>query len=81
MAPVAMLLVLLESPQWVHMNWGGLVMFRPTLLELLNIEQFCERKFKKFNTNYLKEAKASSWYDWKACDKWGFLEVMCNFKT
>jgi len=78
MAHVAMLLVLLESPQWVHMNWGGLVMFRPTLLELLNIEQFFERKF---NTKYFKEAKASSWYDWKVCDRWGFLEVMCNFQT
>jgi hypothetical protein len=42
---------------------GGLVMFRPTLPELLNIEQFCESKFNKIKTKYFKEAKASSWYD------------------
>ncbi len=56
-------------------------MFRPTLLELLNIEQICEKKFNKIKTKYFKEAKASSRYDWKACDKWGLLEVMCNFQT
>jgi hypothetical protein len=39
MAHIAMLLVLLESPQWVGVHWVGFIMFQPTMEKLLNIEQ------------------------------------------
>jgi hypothetical protein len=36
--PSAMVLVLLESLQWIEVHQGCLVMFRPMVQELLNIE-------------------------------------------
>jgi hypothetical protein len=35
-------------------------MFRPTMQELLNVEQFSQRKFNKIKTEYLMESEASS---------------------
>jgi hypothetical protein len=43
-------------------------MFKPMMQELLNINQFCERKFKKIKTTFLKEIGVSSWYYKKALD-------------
>jgi hypothetical protein len=43
-------------------------MFKPMMQELLNIKQFCEKKFKQIKTMFLKEIGASSWYYKKALD-------------
>jgi hypothetical protein len=43
-------------------HWGGLVVFTPMLNELLNIEQFYQKKFKKFKTKYFGEIGVSPWY-------------------
>jgi hypothetical protein len=45
-----MLLLPLGSPWWVGVHWGGLVVFRAMVQELLNTEQFCQRKFNKIKT-------------------------------
>jgi hypothetical protein len=45
MAPFAMLLVSLESPQWARVHWFDFIMFQPTMEKLLNIEQFSHCKF------------------------------------
>jgi hypothetical protein len=45
-----MLLAALESPQLVRVHHGGLVVHRPTQQDLLNIEQFFQRKLKKIKT-------------------------------
>jgi hypothetical protein len=34
-------------------------MLRPTMQELLSIEKFCQRKFYKIKTKFLKEIRAS----------------------
>jgi hypothetical protein len=44
--------------------------------ELLNIEQFCQRKFNKIKTKCFREIEANSWYCWKTLDEWDFLEVI-----
>jgi len=33
---------------------GGFLMFRPTMQEVLDIEQFCEKKFNKIKINFKK---------------------------
>jgi hypothetical protein len=43
-------------------------MFKPMMQELLNIKQFCEKKFKQIKTMFLKEIGASSWYYKKTLD-------------
>lgn len=45
-----MLLAALESPQWIGVHQGGLVVHRPTQQDLLNIEQFFQTKLKKIKT-------------------------------
>jgi hypothetical protein len=42
----------------VHQD--GSAMFKPMVQELLNIEQFCQRKFNKIKTKYFMEIGASS---------------------
>jgi len=49
-APPTMLSAALESPQWVGVHQGGLVVHRPTQQDLLNTEQFFQRKLKKIKT-------------------------------
>lgn len=40
-----LVLVQLESPQWIGtLHWGGLMIFRLMVQELLNIEQFFDQK-------------------------------------
>ncbi len=48
-------------------------MFRAMVQELLNIEQFCQRKFNKIKA---KCFRTNSWYCWKTLDEWDFLEVI-----
>jgi hypothetical protein len=60
----------------VPVHLSGLVVFRPPMQELLNIEQFYWRKFNKIETKYFKEIKAL-----EALDEWDFLEVILNFQT
>jgi hypothetical protein len=38
--------------------------------ELLNIEQFCQKKFNKIKIN---EIETNYWYCWKVLDEWWFL--------
>ncbi len=45
----------LESPWCIGVHWGGLVMFRLTMQELLNIEQFFQRKFNKIEIKYIRK--------------------------
>jgi hypothetical protein len=52
-APLSALLVPLKSPLWVGLH-EALMIFRPKVQELLNIEQFCQRKFNKIKTKVLK---------------------------
>ncbi len=46
------------------------------LQKLLNIEQFNLKKSNKIKTKYFLKIGASSWYCWKALDKWDFLDVI-----
>jgi hypothetical protein len=55
-------------------------MFEPTVEGLLNIQQFCQRKFNKITTRFFRDFAASSWYDWKALNKWDFLDVIYSFR-
>jgi hypothetical protein len=50
---------------------GGLVVFRPMVQEILNIEQFFQRKFNKIKTNYLKKLMQASpsFHCWKGLDE------------
>jgi hypothetical protein len=64
------LLVPLESPWWVWVHQDGSALFKPMVQELLNIEQFCQRKLNKIKTKYFREIGASSWYYWKSLYKW-----------
>jgi hypothetical protein len=43
------LLVWLESFQWVGVNQDGLVMFRHTMQELLNMQQICQKLYQNQN--------------------------------
>jgi hypothetical protein len=54
-------------------------MFKPMVEGLLNIQQFCQRKFNKITCKFFRDFVASSWYDWKALNKWDFLHVIYNF--
>jgi hypothetical protein len=47
--PPALHLILLESPWCVKVHQGGIIMFRPMVQELLNVEKRCYWKFKKIN--------------------------------
>jgi hypothetical protein len=53
-----MLLKPLESPQWVGVHSGGLVMFRLTVQELLNDEHFFQRRFNNIKIKYFWEIGA-----------------------
>jgi len=43
------------KPLWVGVHWDGLVMFRPMVQELLNIEHFFKRKFNIIKVNFLRK--------------------------
>jgi hypothetical protein len=42
------------KPQWVGLHGDGFVVFRHTMQEILNIEQFCNWTFKKIETQIPK---------------------------
>ncbi len=48
-APLSALLVPLKSPLWEGLHEAFMI-FRPKVQELVNIEQFCQRKFNKIKT-------------------------------
>jgi hypothetical protein len=49
--------------------------------ELLNIKEFCQRKFKKIKTKKFNDIGAKSWSYWKALDDLRFLrDNFTNFK-
>jgi hypothetical protein len=45
----------LESPRCIGVHWGALVVFRLSMQELLNIEQFFQRKFNKIKIKYIRK--------------------------
>ncbi len=49
--------------------------------ELLNIEEFCQRKFNKIKTKIFNDIGAKSWSYWKALDDQDFLETISQFLT
>jgi len=55
----------------VHWEYG-LVVFRLTMQELLNTEQFYQKKFNKIKKKYFKKKFEVSFWYWKALDEWGF---------
>ncbi len=73
---LTMLLVPLESQGCTEVVS---LMFRQMMEDLLNIEQFCKRKFNKIKTKNAREIGASSCYYWKTLDEWDFLEVISWF--
>jgi hypothetical protein len=53
-------------------HFGGLVVFRLMMQELLNIEQFCAREFftkSKYFKYFNKIEALNSWYCWKTLDE------------
>ncbi len=54
MVPPIMFLVTLESPQCVEWHQGGLIVFKPTLQELLILNNFVEENSTKIKTKYFK---------------------------
>jgi hypothetical protein len=49
-----MFLVTLESPQCVEWHQGDLIVFKPTLQELLILNNFVEENSTKIKTKYFK---------------------------
>jgi hypothetical protein len=70
-----MLLMLLEISQRIAVHQGDFVMFRPLVQELLNIKQFCHKKFSKIKTTIVKRIGSCFWYYWNALDERDFMEV------
>jgi hypothetical protein len=80
-APLAMLLVSLESSQWVGVHWFGFTMFQPTTMEiqLLNIERFFTESSFKWKTKNYREVGACSSYCWKALDERDIIKAIWKF--
>jgi hypothetical protein len=53
------------STEATSQNGGGGGKKKP-MQNLLNIEQFCQRKFNKIKTKYFRKIRESFWYYWKA---------------
>jgi hypothetical protein len=51
--------------EWGKVHQGGSVMFRPTMQEVLNIEQFCEKDFNKIKAKFFFDIQTSLRYCWK----------------
>jgi hypothetical protein len=49
--PIAQL-VLLESALWIGVHEGDSILFRLMVWELLNIQSFCQREFKKIKLKF-----------------------------
>ncbi len=50
-------------------------MFRPIVQELMNIENFIQRKFNKIYTYIYMETEAHFWYCWKVFNEQDFMDV------
>lgn len=61
---------------WIGVHWGHLVVFRSMSQELLNVEQFRQRKSNKINNEYFRQIGTSSWYCWKVLIEWDCLEMI-----
>ncbi len=69
--------VLLESPWWTRLHWDGLPVFSLMVQELLNIEQFSQRKSINIRSKYFFcQISAHFLYYCKTFDDYNLMEVI-----
>jgi hypothetical protein len=79
--PRLMVLVSLESLQWVHVHPGDFIIFRPIMQKLLNIEQIFHWNFDKLKTNVFTEIGEHFWYLLKnPMTRKTFMEIILSFR-